>query len=180
MINISEICIGNILHPDGNDETLVATVRAVEENKISFYEYAAASPAQTAPVVLSEIWLKGYSFLYDADSEAWSKGSMHLQPLEEGGYRFSLGAHSQILSFVHQLQNIFFTLFNEHIQIEIAEDVEAPEVQLAADSIMVNYLPKDRSARVFSFSLTVEGASYEVHYEKDAQGYWVFYSHRRI
>lgn len=176
MINISEICIGNILHPDASDETLVATVKAIDENKISFHEYSAATPVQAKAVSLSDIWLQGYSFAYLAESKSWVKGAMSLQ-VHNGAYVFSLGTHSQVLRFVHQLQNLYLALFGEFLEIEQLNDqVAADEIQLAADSIMVNYLPKDRLVNSFSFELSVEGLTYLVSYQKDHQGYWAFHS----
>jgi|GEM_PF-1243781 len=179
MINISELRIGNILHPDEKDNTIVATVRAIDENRISFYEHSPVSPTQVSAVSLSALWLTGYSFLYSQEHNSWKKGSMILTTTSEG-FLFSLGDHAQSLEYVHQLQNLYFALFNENLEVQLDQEAAHEEVELAADSVMVNYLPKDKQSNAFSFNLSVEGRVYNVSYRKDQQGYWCFSSYSEV
>lgn len=178
MVNISELRIGNILHPDKTDNTIIATVRTIDENKISFYEHSAVSPAQAATVSLTALWLNGYSFLYSEEHKSWRKGITILVQTA-GGFLFTLGEHKQVLQYVHQLQNLFFALFNENLEVQLDQEAAREEVQLAADSIMVNYLPKDKQSSTFSFTLSVEGEVYSVCYRKDQHGYWCFSSYSK-
>ncbi|PRY55359.1 hypothetical protein B0I27_101328 [Arcticibacter pallidicorallinus] len=179
MVTISDIRIGNILHPDRNDHTIVATVRAIEENKIGFYEHASVAPAEVAAVSLTPLWLAGYSFSYSQEQLTWSKGKMILNKVAEG-FVFSLGDHRQALRHVHQLQNLYFALFTENLEVELDQEAAYEEVELAADSVMVNYLPKDKQCASFSFNLAAEGKIYQVFYKKDPQGYWNFSSYSEI
>lgn len=176
MVNISELRIGNILHPDEADKTIVASVRAVDENKVSFYEHSPVSPSQATPVNLSDLWLNGYGFTCSGEGKTWTKGSMVLKGSGEG-YLFVLGQHTQVVRHVHHLQNLHFALFNENLEVLLPADSAGEEIELAADSIMVNYLPKDKQVSSFSFTLAVEGKNYKVSYSKDKQGYWVFNSY---
>lgn len=176
MVNIAEIRIGNILHPDGNERTIVATVRSIDESKIDFYEHAPALPGQAGAVRLSALWLNGYSFSYSEENHSWRKAGMTLIHTREG-FLFSLGNHSQVLQYVHQLQNLYFALFEENLEVQLDLEAAREEVELAADSVMVNYLPKDKQETAFSFSLSVEGKAYQVCYKKDQQGYWCFDSY---
>lgn len=179
MVNIAELRIGNILHPDAKDNTIVATVRAIEENKISFYEHSPVSPVQASAVSLSALWLTGYSFTYLQEHNSWSKGNMMLSTASEG-FCFSLGDHTQTLRNVHQLQNLYFALFAENLEVQLDQEAAHEEVELAADSVMVNYLPKNKHSDAFSFNLSVEGRVYEVSYRKDQQGYWCFSSYSEV
>ncbi|WP_407430365.1 hypothetical protein [Arcticibacter sp.] len=179
MVNLSELRIGNILHPDGNDKTVVATVRALDENKVSFFEHSPVAPAQVAAVTLSTLWLNGYSFLYTPEDRGWKKGSMVLIPASDG-FTFSLGGHVQTLRYVHQLQNLYYALFDEDLEVQLDQKAAKEEVELAADSVMVNYLPKDKQSSAFSFRLSVEGSVFNVCYRKDHQGYWYFSSYSEV
>lgn len=179
MVTISDLRIGNILHPDKNDHTIVATVRAIEENKISFYEHAPVSAMLVSAVSLTPLWLTGYSFSYSPEQDTWSKGKMSLKKASSG-FLFSIGDHTQTLQYVHQLQNLCFALFAEILEVQLDQEAAYEEVELAADSVMVNYLPKDKQCTSFSFNLSVEGRVYHVSYEKDQQGYWYFSSYREV
>lgn len=179
MVKISDLRIGNILHPDKNDHTIVATVRAIEENKIGFYEHAPVAPAQVSAVSLTPLWLAGYSFSYSQEHHIWSKGKMILNKAAEG-FVFSLGDHCQALVYVHELQNLHFALFAENLEVQLDQEAAYEEVELAADSVMVNYLPKDKHCAFFSFNLSVEGRVYNVSYKKDPEGYWSFSSYSEI
>jgi len=179
MVNISELRIGNILHPDEKDITIVATVRALDENKISFYEHSPVSSTQVLAVSLSTLWLTGYSFLYSQEHKSWKKGGMTLITTSEG-FLFLLGDHAQTLHYVHQLQNLYFALFSENLEVQLDQEATHEEVELAADSVMVNYLPKDKQCNAFSFNLSVEGRVYNVSYRKDHQGYWYFSSYSEV
>jgi len=179
MAIISEFRIGNILHPDNKDDTIVATVRGIDENKISFYEHSPVSPAQASAVSLSALWLTGYSFLYSKEHNSWKKGSMTLVATSNG-FLFSLGDHVQLLQYVHQLQNLYFALFNENLEVKLDQETVNEEIELAADSVMVNYLPKDKHCNEFSFNISVEGRVYTVYYTKDPQGYWCFNSYTEV
>lgn len=175
MVNISELRIGNIIHPDENELTVVATVRALDDGRISFYEHPPTDPGQAGAVNLSALWLKGYSFSPE-ENRSWRKAGMILVPGMEG-FNFSLGHHNQTLKYVHQLQNLYFALFNKNLEIQLDLEATREEVELAADSVMVNYLPKDKTESAFSFTVSVEGKVYSVCYKKDQQGYWAFSSY---
>lgn len=179
MINISDLRIGNILHPDKKDSTVVAAVRALDENKISFYEHSPVSPMQASAVRLSALWLTGYSFMYSREDNSFSKGGMVLSAGSEG-FSFSLGHHEQTLRYVHQLQNLHFALFAENLEVQLDQEAVLEEIELAADSVMVNYLPKDKRSDTFSFNLSVEGRLYNVSYKKDREGYWCFSSYSEV
>lgn len=179
MIDISELRIGNILHPDEKDRTIVATVMAVDENKINFYEHTPVSPAQAMAVSLSALWLSGYSFSYSREHKSWKRGGMTIADAPVG-FTFSLGAHVQTLQYVHELQNLYFALFAENLEVQLNQEPSGEDVQLAADSVMVNYLPKDKQSDEFSFTVSVEGTVYSVCYKKDHQGYWCFSSYSEL
>ena len=54
------------------------------------------------------------------------------------------------------------------------EPDEADNIRLIADSIMEQFIPYDKRTQEFSFEFKSSGKSYQVTYQKSAQGYWEF------
>lgn len=176
MITVSELRIGNIVHPESSDPTQVATISGVEIGKLQFYECEPGTPENAAPVTISLLWLQGYGF--KREGGLWTKGLFKLL-MSENQFLFAVDDHSFPVLYIHQLQNLYFLIVGEELMVEFPEESPDMEIELAADSIMVNYLPNDKAATSFTFKLSIEGKMYEVLYVKDDQGYWSFQSYTR-
>ena len=53
------------------------------------------------------------------------------------------------------------------------------QIQYVADTIMPGFIPKDGAARELNFAFTMDGVNYEVIYQKDKQGNWLFVSYQK-
>lgn len=53
------------------------------------------------------------------------------------------------------------------------------QIQYVADSIMSDFIPKDKNAQDLSFAFTLDGTNYEVVYQKDNKGNWQYKSHQK-
>lgn len=53
------------------------------------------------------------------------------------------------------------------------------QINYVADTLMPNFIPKDEAITDLSFAFTLDGVNYEVIYQKNAQGKWLFVSQRK-
>ena len=53
------------------------------------------------------------------------------------------------------------------------------QIQYVANSIMSNFIPKDENAKDLTFAFTLDGTNYEVVYQKDNNGIWLYKSHQK-
>ncbi len=77
----------------------------------------------------------------------------------------------------HRLQNLLLDLYGKQPEYVSPRDELAESLRAAADSVLHNYIPADKSLQQFNFTLNIEGHSYKVSYKKDFEGYWLFSSY---
>jgi hypothetical protein len=72
------------------------------------------------PILLNEEWLVKFGFEYDSASSLYHKGGFDVDFLEDR-IEFYLGEYGStysIIEHVHQLQNLYFALTGEELQIK--------------------------------------------------------------
>ena len=103
----NELRIGNLLSVNWKNDLVIVTGEII--NEVENYEH------EYHPIQLTEEWLMKFGFkLY---GESYWKGNFKYNSIQCFEY-FGIPIHDSLIRYVHQLQNLHFTLTGEELTIK--------------------------------------------------------------
>jgi hypothetical protein len=137
MIQVNELMIGNILIDNGFEaisdstdimDSVVSITSIWDSGKLDYYIgrkvgeiYENESIKEFSPIPLTEDWLVRFGFIFSNNQTQAKKyynesGNIFGLNFVDGVYEFTWGATP--IRFVHQLQNLYFALTGEELQLK--------------------------------------------------------------
>lgn len=113
MIKANELRIGNLVHTNFEREKQITDIKPIDfrENYLNLYD----------PIPLTEEWLLKFGFekeniLSDGTISFKFNPYFYFNPLKKEGY---ICIHTPPIKYVHQLQNLYFSLTGEELRSKI-------------------------------------------------------------
>lgn len=126
MIKANDLRIGNIVHADNSEiwtpeyNGSLVTVSIDEFQDIYFNENL------YSPIYITDDLLKKMGFIWNESIKhwiiTWGKNGVHFIKFDEhyNKFAFQLGKHHyRVLDYVHQLQNLFYSLTGKELEITL-------------------------------------------------------------
>ena len=119
----TEVRIGNYIEVEGDHARLKTLVMGMP-NKGLKIEYAGLAPKEApnriypydrcSPITLTADWLEAFDFIYN--NGTWNYHDLILSE-KDGGFNFAFNFKNIQVLYVHQLQNVYYVLFDEELKL---------------------------------------------------------------